>query len=260
MIRRLGSSPLQLDDEALGLLRQNGLEASYVPAAGEYVRLRRRDNINAGGTNEDVDLGAVHPDNLRLAVDAATLLRLDFAGVDLIMDDISISWFDAGALICEINAMPQMRATSDPAIYERLLAEFMPGEVRVPARLFVCPGDDAARRAALHRALGLDQYNGVADRSGLWVDGARATARFDEGLSAARALLMRKDVRGAVCLMTPKEILGLGLPVNRWSSVVFAASEEFSAQERALVSQVRVLLRDSVADAGAPANPTVEAD
>ena len=176
------------------------------------------------------------------------------------MEDIAISWFDAGALICEINAMPQMRAASDPAIYERLLAEFMPGEVRVPARLFVCPSDDAARRAALHRALGLDQYNGVADRSGLWVDGARATARFEDGLSAARALLMRKDVRGAVCLMTPKEILGLGLPVNRWSSVVFAASEEFSAQERALVSQVRALLRDSVADAGAPANPTVEAD
>lgn len=250
MIRRLGRPVLELDEEALGLLAQQGLDARHVPGAGQYVRLRRRDNINAGGTNEDVELGAIHPDNLRVAVDAARLLRLDFAGVDLIMEDISRSWFEAGALICEVNAMPQMRATSDPTIYERLLAEFMQAGVRIPARLLVCPQSEAGRGAALQRALALDRYNGVADRDGLWVDGFRSTAPFEDGLSAARALLVRTDVRGAICLMTPEEILRLGLPLNRWDGVDFAVPEAFSAQERALSSQVRGLLQG-----GPPATP-----
>ena len=250
MIRRLGRPVLQLDDEALGLLGQHGLDARHVPGAGEYVRLRRRDNINAGGTNEDVELGAIHPDNLRVAVDAARLLRLDFAGIDLITEDITRSWFDAGALICEVNAMPQMRATSDPTIYERLLAEFMQAGVRIPARLLVCPQSETGRGAALQQALGLARYNGVADRDGLWVDGVRGTGPFEDGLSAARALLVRKDVRSAVCLMTPEEILRLGVPLNHWDAVDFAAPEAFGAQERSLSSQVRSLLQEA-----APATP-----
>lgn len=255
--RRLGKVLLELDDEALGLLQQQGLDTSHIPASGEYVRLRRRDNINAGGANEDVALAAIHPDNLRLAVDAADLLRLDFAGIDLIMDDLSTSWLDAGALICEVNAMPQMRASSDPGIYERVLAEFMGTEVRVPARLSVCPEEPAAREAALRLARASDRYNGVSDRSGLWVDGIRATASFQDGLAAARALLLRKDVRGAVCLMTPKEILSLGLPLDQWTAVDFAAPEAFGDEEQSLMGRVRSLLPGALPDSGARLPSTV---
>lgn len=260
MARRLGRSPLELDDEAAGLLRQNGLDLGYVPAAGEYVRLRRRDNINAGGTNEEVDLGAAHADNLRLAVDAAGLLRLDFAGVDLIIGDIGRSWFDSQALICEINAMPQMRATADPSIYQRVLAEFMGGRHRIPARLLVCPADESARAEVLQRALASDRYNGVSDRRGLWIDGVRATAPFGDGLRAARALLMRNDVRGAVCLMTPADIVSLGLPESRWEQAAFAAPEAFTDRERAQLREVGAMLGPAPERAGASGPPTTTID
>lgn len=250
MIRRLGYAPLVLDDEAVGLLRQQGLEPSHVPAEGEYVRLRRRDNINAGGTNEEVDLGAVHADNLRLAVDAARMLRLDFAGIDLIIGDVACSWLDSQALICEINAMPQMRAAADPSIYERVLAEFMGGRHRIPARLLVCPADEAARAAVLGRSLATGRYNGVSDRGGLWIDGVRATAAFGDGLRAGRALLMRSDVRGAVCLMTPQDIVSRGLPESRWEHVALAAPEAFTDQEKVLLREVRALLAASSGSAG----------
>src|SRR5690606_102927 len=85
---RTGRAPLALDDEARGLLARAGLTETHVPRAGAYIRLRRRDNVNAGGTNELVPVDEVHLDNLIAATGAARHLRLDLAGVDLIVPDI----------------------------------------------------------------------------------------------------------------------------------------------------------------------------
>jgi cyanophycin synthetase len=104
--RRLGKVLLSLDAEARDLLAQQEVDESFIPEAEQYIRLRRRDNINTGGTNEHLQPDAIHPDNLRLAIDAARILGLDCAGVDLIIDDIQKSWQETEALICELNAKP----------------------------------------------------------------------------------------------------------------------------------------------------------
>lgn len=254
--RRLGKVLLAVDDEAIGLLKQNGLTERHVPKAGEYVRLRRRDNINAGGTNEFLALAAVHPDNQRLAIDAARLLRLDFAGIDLIMRDISRSWFGTEALICEINAQPQMGGRTQPGLYEGVLAELMGDNRRIPAHLLVCPADEARQRAALDHALGLVAPNGVSAKGGLWIDGTRSTAAFDNGFSAAQALLRRTDVRNAVCLVTAAEIARLGLPLDRWDRIEFVDHEVIGKEHAALLARVQAMIRGhqagSIAGAEAP--------
>ncbi|MBI5277264.1 MAG: cyanophycin synthetase [Burkholderiales bacterium] len=218
-LRRLGRVLLVVDEEALGLLAQDGRDATYVPAAGEYVRLRRRDNINAGGENQLVPLDGVHPDNLQLAVDAASLLYLDFAGIDLITTDIAQSWLGTAALICEVNAQPQLGTRSEAGLYERLLQELVGKTPRVPANLLIA-ADDTALAAAFARLQAQPPAGAYSAAHGLWVGGRRATEPFKNGFLAARALLRRRDVTSATCLMAAEEVERLGLPLDKWDRIV----------------------------------------
>lgn len=220
--RRLGKPMTSLDDEALGLLRQQGRAAQDVPARGEYVRLRRRDNVNAGGTNETCPLDSVHPDNAQVALDAAAALRLDFAGIDLIITDITRSWQEIGALICEVNAQPQVVAPDQPSLYEDILRGMFAQGARVPARLVVCPDDAAQRDTIALRWAGSTPGHGLSRVEGLWMAGRRVSMPFADSLSAAGALLARPDLTHATCLMGAREITRLGLPLNRWSEVVYS--------------------------------------
>lgn len=220
--RRAGERRLVLDEEALGLLEQEGLDASHVPAAGTCIRLRRRDNMNAGGTTESVPLDQVHPDNMQLARDATRLLRLDFAGVDLITRDITASWMEAGALICEVNAQPQMAARAEPDLWDRVVSELVGPCSRVPARLVIVPDDAEREQAIAGRIAREEPATSVSGRAGLWIGGRVSTLPFAGGFKAAQALLQRTDVESAACLMTLAELERNGLPLDLWDSIEVA--------------------------------------
>ncbi len=239
---RLGKPLLVLDEEALGLLQQNGFTPSHVPAVGEYIRLRRRDNISAGGTNEHVELDQVHPDNLMLAIDAAGLLRLDFAGIDLIIGDIRQSWQSSGGLVCEVNAQPQMGARPESTIYEDVLRELLNGRFRIPAQLLICPAEPAQRRAALAQLLAAQNANGISDQSGLWVNGRKASTAFATDFDAARALLMRQDIDNAVCIMSLQEIVKHGSPLRRWHKIQMCPAESPTPEEMQQTRQAAAML------------------
>lgn len=244
--RRLGKSLLSLDDEAMGLLAQNGFSPCHIPAAGDYVRLRRRDNVNVGGISEVCPLDAVHPDNLRLAIDATRLLRLDFAGIDVLTKDIHRSWLDIGALICEVNAKPQVVAPEEPRLYENILWRMFPQGARVPAHLVAYPEDADHGEAMIQHWTGKLNCNGLSSQSGLWVNGARATGAFQNGLYAARALFSRPDIRSAVCLMTLQEIVKYGLPTDLWDSVHLYDVAPHQQQDLRLQSIVKNMLRSDI--------------
>jgi D-alanine-D-alanine ligase-like ATP-grasp enzyme len=89
----------------LAFLQQQGWSATDVPAAGQFVALRRIESTAWGGVDEDVT-HTVHPDNVSAAVRAAQLLRLEVAGVDLISTDITQAWHSNGAVINEVNYAP----------------------------------------------------------------------------------------------------------------------------------------------------------
>jgi cyanophycin synthetase len=65
--RSFAQGRIDLDDEALSLLAERGLTPQSVPAVGDFVLLRRRDNISAGGRVVHQDLAHIHPDNTLLA-------------------------------------------------------------------------------------------------------------------------------------------------------------------------------------------------
>lgn len=209
-----------IDEETLGLLAQMKRTLSDIPAKGEYIRLRRRDNINAGGRNEEVLLADVHPDNLALAIRAARLLGLDIAGIDFISPDISKSWLEIPSIICEVNAQPQLGGTSRPEVYDTLIKKIVGNCTVIPIELILCSKDPAARsylRKQLEDARPLGTY--ISEHAGLFTEGRRCSASFKTDFEAAKALANSPEVNQGAVIMDPQEIVQMGSPLDRWDKV-----------------------------------------
>lgn len=215
--------PSVLDEEALSLLAQYELTPGSIPVAGRFLPLRRRNNAAVGGSSARLALDMVHPDNLDLALRTARLLMLDIAGIDLIIQDITRSWFEQESLICEVNSQPQ----TDRQTIAAMLAQATHETCRIPVTLIVVPGTEqlpeAAQVAKLAAALGVQ---GVSSAAGVWVNGMPACLPGDDGFSAAQRLLMLPDVASAAICLTAEELGTQGLPVDRFDQLMVASSRD----------------------------------
>lgn len=144
--------PLQLNKDAELMLAKQRLKASDVPSKGQFVRLHSIANVATGGTPHVVT-DMVHPDNAMLAERAAAALRLDLAGVDLIIPDISRSWRETGAAICEVNGQPDLGSTTARHLYTELLASRVPQQGRIPVVILVYAADAADADGAAAQAV-----------------------------------------------------------------------------------------------------------
>jgi cyanophycin synthetase len=205
-INKTGS--ISLDEEALDLMAQNGLSPDSIPDPGNMVALRRRDNLNAGGTNETIDLATVHPDNLDLARSVASFLRMDFTGVDLISSDITQSWRSNGAAICEVNSMPQFGVADVSEFYEDCVRSLVPNGGKIEVSLYISC-DEAATVERLRRE---DQFASISAKPGLWINGMQCAKPFANAYAAAIAALLRPETDHLKCVMGPGDILRFGLP------------------------------------------------
>lgn len=105
---------LELDSKALEHLEEKNYTPDTVLTDGETLYLRSTANLSTGGTAIDVT-DIVHPDNRDMAVRAVKAIGLDIGGVDFLSPDISQSYKDNGAGICEINAAPGFRMHVAPS-------------------------------------------------------------------------------------------------------------------------------------------------
>jgi|688.fasta_scaffold50689_2 cyanophycin synthetase len=107
-------SPVVLDEVAVAVLAEQGLAVDDVVEAGRTILLRHSANLSTGGTSEDVtDL--VHPDVAARAVEAARVIGLDVAGIDLVSADIGQPLEQRGVII-EVNASPGLRMHLEPTV------------------------------------------------------------------------------------------------------------------------------------------------
>ena len=212
-------TPITLNDEALELLTAAGLTPAAIPPAGAFVRLRRASNVSSGGTPVAV-MHRIHPDNARLAERAANALRLDLAGIDVLMPDIGTSWLETGAGICEVNGQPQLSLTS-PHIQAQILGELVPGDGRIPVVVMLSSRDPAPLLASLaERLVPQGLTLGFSTSGGLQM-GAHAVRRgrhsaFDD----ARALLVNPVVDAVLIATDGREWLRSGLPFDRFDLMV----------------------------------------
>lgn len=215
-------SRIEIDEEALELLAAEGLTPDCVPAAGRFVQLRRAANISSGGTPRRV-FDEMHPDNARLCERAAQILRLDLAGIDLLMPDITRSWREVGAGICEVNAQPQLSGATAPESYAQVLGELVPKQGRIPSAIVLTGHAEATLAEEVANLLA--QRNlcvGTSSAAGLRIGAQCIRAGRGNAFRDTRMLLIDPSVDALVIATDGREFLANGLPLDRFDVLAIA--------------------------------------
>lgn len=207
---------MALDDEARDLLTRQGLTPDAVPEAGRFVRLRRAANVASGGRAVGV-LEQVHPDNLALAARAAEALRLDLAGVDLLIPDIARSWLEGGAAVCEVNAQPQLW----PTLPEKILGRLVRGDGRIPIVVLMVAADLGAWHGVFEQSVTAGgRAVGWAARTGAVLGGETIVRGPTSLLAAGDALLFDRRTQALLLVVDDDQILRTGMPCDRFDLLV----------------------------------------
>lgn len=211
-------SKLKIDPVVLFTLTQKKITLSTIPEQGEIVYLRDSANLSTGGIAEDVtDL--VHPDNVDLVLYATRLIGLDVAGIDLVIEDIGVSFREGNGHIIEVNAAPGIRMHHFPsigkarnvakAIVERVIPA---GNGRIPiVAITGTNGKTTTTRMVAkmltdqHLKVGMASSDGLYINKKLWMKGDMT------GPESARTILGHPDVQVAVLETARGGILRAGL-------------------------------------------------
>ena len=217
---------IDFDLEAERLLAQQNLSIDSVPEAGQFVPLRSTANVSRGGEMRDV-LGLAHPDNLALARRAAEALHLDLAGVDLLISDISRSWLEVGAVICEVNAQPQI-ATG----HGRLLTKLLGGNGRIPIDIILGLESIEDLRLATAEQFDLSFYSslGFVGRDGIFVGDQRYHGPSADQFYAASMLLRCPKVGRLMLALWDPSFLQDGLPIDKVNRLIIVSAASESSQ------------------------------
>jgi len=201
--------PIQLDEEILDTMLNDGHTPESIPPAGERVRLSSTGNTSRGGHWEHVF--DVHPDVAEAVLLAHRVLGLDISGVDFILPDASKSWKGTGGGICEVNPMPGMWGI--PNITDRLFEYLFPPDKTACIPLAAILGSGTGSLTARLLADVLQTAGrtvGVACAEGCYVN----DSVIDEGdASTARyALQIQRDPRidAAVLQTGAEQVLAAG--------------------------------------------------
>jgi cyanophycin synthetase len=222
---------IELDKEALSLLSREGMNESSIPGKGRFVRLRRAANVACGGMPVTVT-GMVHTDNRSLAIRAASSLRLDIAGVDMLIPDISLSWKETGAAVCEVNAQPgvDLAEKKRSPLYGRILRSLVKGNGRIPVALIL--GAPSSWQIASEVSSRLAENGIVAGwngKEGVFVGSVPVTAGFRKPYDAACTLVVDRSVDAVVLCINDAGVLQTGLPFERFDLLVLAGSDLVSS-------------------------------
>ena len=257
--KQTGVMNLTMDDEALRMLAEQGLDVDSVPEKNTFVNLRKKRNISSGAKQTLITADQIHPDNIRLCIGAARALHLDFAGVDLIIPDISESWLASGGTILEVNAQPQVGISVQPETYATVLSQYLPPPVRIPVHLVLCEEGIIPDQEEIDDLADSLKCNGISSIEGVWIDGHQITEKTNNGFRSARILIYNPTVRAALCVMSAEEVVGKGLPTDRINSVIcknHAKSEKPGSRQfdRAL----SMLERNRVPESALPVSAELE--
>jgi cyanophycin synthetase len=232
---------LKFDDDARLMLRRRGMTEQSIPAKGEIIQLRRAANRNRGGTTRVVE-DQVHPANLDLARRAMRLLRLDFAGLDLILPDISRPWHESGGVVCEVNAQPYANYPFKSDLFSSVLMELVAGDGRIPLVLVVgeLGTEEVAAIAARIPRLA------VVDGEGAQLDGLPLSKPGMAWAQACQAALFDPQVAAGLFILSPDVQRPVRSPVDRFSAAYVLGEEEIGPPMAALLRRAGTKLSATV--------------
>ena len=227
---------MTIDAEVEGMLAQQNVTLDSVLKPGQSIQLRRRNNASAGGLTRAIDQSTVHPDNKALCLRAARILDLDIAGVDLIIPDVTRSWLEVGALICEVNAIPQIGYNH--GIEPMMLGLFKSGS-RIPVTLAIV--DQELDPLLFHELADIYNCNGISTQQGMWINGLCVTQPWPNGFDPAVALLFDREVDAALCVMTKADVVEHGLPLDRFDQILIENPDDVALLSQAHGKDIKPL-------------------
>jgi cyanophycin synthetase len=202
---------LHLDEEAHELLVEQNLTLQTIPKKNVFVRLRSTSNVDRGGYRTSALEGA-HSDNINLAITAAKSLRLNIAGVDMIMPDIKKSWLETGAYICEVNGQPMIGAEA----IKGFIADIMKDSGRIPVIIIMGSMQDTWLKKISHQ---IPNIAFVSSTSSI-INGEKLSASPKNYLTKGKQVLMMKEVEGAVFQICNLRDIQQGLPFDNSHSII----------------------------------------
>lgn len=229
-----GYTPLRklvLDDEAAKLCQRQGFGFDDVPEKEKFIRLRSTANIVTGGKALTVS-DDVHPENLKLVCQVVDALKLDLAGVDLLIPDIGVSWRESGAVICEVNGRPTIGKFTSAHMYPLILKKLVSGSGRIPITIVV--GDEQGE--AVVKPL-VKKIIAQGKRVGWHCEGKAFINDEEVGVGelaffqAGRIFVLSEQVEAMVLSLSDLSVLRSGLPFDRYDVLVLAGADISIAQD-----------------------------
>lgn len=220
-------SPIVLDAVGLDFLASRGWRPDSVPPEGAVVECHPLPFVGYGGGRRVDSTDRIHPDNRAVAVRALAALELDAGGIDFRCPDISRSWREVGAGICEVNPRPDLGAHYLPGLDRDVGGLFLDrrgpaGGGHMPQVLLVGDGrpERRARRIAeaVRRAFGwrvAAGWPGGGDLGGLDCDPGGDTLP-----AVASAFIENPTLDAAVYATTPRRLLAEGVGSGRLDLVL----------------------------------------
>lgn len=212
-------SLIKIDAVALGVLLDQGMTPDTIPPVGKKVLIRRNANLSTGGTASDVT-DQLHPDVARHAIEAARIVGLDIAGVDIVAQDISQPLQGQRGVIVEVNAGPGLRMHIEPSsgsprpVGDAIIEMMFPAENngRIPIiSVTGVNGKTTTTRLIAHMVASAGKKVGMTCTDGIYVGGRRIDSGDCSGPQSARSILMNPFVEAAVLETARGGILREGL-------------------------------------------------
>src|SRR5690606_36241970 len=137
------------------------------------------------------------------ACEVARLFDLEVAGIDLLTDDVSVPWYESGAVVNEINYAPSLGVVDLTLAYiPEYLSRILGGDGRIPVEAFA--GGNFARQQAEARqqayvSRGLRCFLVEATRT-LRPDGREHRTQASGLAARVEALLLDRSVDALIVL------------------------------------------------------------
>ena len=208
---------IEIDGEARQCLAEEGLTPDSVLPPGQVVRLRGAANISRGGTSVDVTED-IHPDNRKMAEQAARLIGLDVTGIDFLTPDISKSWTDIRCAILEANSTPGLRphlgANPDHDVAGPIIEHYFPDghDGRVPT---VGITGSLGKTTICHMVADILSAAGknvaLSTTQGAWIGNDRIRRGDVAGGKSAASLLLDPSVEAGVFELSRGGLVKIGM-------------------------------------------------
>lgn len=193
---------IRLDNVALNYLYKNNLTDSSIPEKDRIIRLRENKNISTGGSAIECTKD-IHPDNVKISIDAANAIGLDIAGIDIMTKDISKSIFEDGGAVIEVNAVPGLRMHLYPTVGNSknvaadILDSLYPKDAlhSIPIVAITGTNGKTTTTRLINHCISLAEDKvGMTSSSGIYIDNKCILEGDNTGPLSARNVLSSKDI------------------------------------------------------------------